>query len=267
MISFVRKSIRRLPNCRGKQRVQLLLDRVLGPIPSMSRAGGKLLLLPSSVQDANFWPTSLEGNPLLAERIAELPADGVFIDIGANIGFYSLMAARYLGEKGMVLSIEPSMREFNRLTYAKMANKFSCGWELFNCAIGIDGSGEVDCNFGHTGMNRVVPADARIGRGQRVSVITLAGIMNLFAIELVDLVKIDVEGYELQVLRSFGDVLSSGLVKNVIVEITDDYLASYGDSKDDLYRFMADCGYASLLGPGCREWQYDELFSRVHGIQ
>lgn len=59
---------------------------------------------------------------------ANLPIDGVFIDIGANVGIYSLWALSTMGDNGIIVSFEPNSEafcrlEFNLLTNLKMAGK------------------------------------------------------------------------------------------------------------------------------------------------
>lgn len=51
------------------------------------------------------------------QLIANLPADGVFIDIGANIGIYSCIAAKQLNAQGTIIAFEPNPKAFNRLAF------------------------------------------------------------------------------------------------------------------------------------------------------
>ena len=237
-----------------------MVDSLLGPMPTFSRAGGTLLLYPSSVQDSYFLPNSTENNPLLQQQILNLPADGTFVDLGANSGFYSLMASKCLGANGQIISIEPSWREFSRLFWAKSINKYQCQWEALNLAIGASGSKRINTSVGHTGMNQIVE-NAEFGRDlQHVSLAVLDDVLRLYNISTVDLLKIDIEGYELCALKSFSGLLSSGAIKAIVCEITDKYLRSFGGSKDELYKLMIDCGFSWEVGPQSNRWQYDELF-------
>ena len=61
-----------------------------------------------------------EGTLSLIERL--LPENGVFIDVGANIGVMSTFAARHVGKAGLVLAIEPDSTNFARLTWAREKN-------------------------------------------------------------------------------------------------------------------------------------------------
>jgi len=260
LINALRVLLMRLPDVRGRQRLFMILDSLFGPLPVQSRAGGRLLLYPSSVQDSYFWKQAEENNKILAAQINSLPADAVFVDIGSNSGFYSLMAASKLGERGVVVSIEPSGRELSRLFWAKSKNRYQCRWEALNVAIGSGGLARLDIQVGHTGMNRILDDSSVAACVNSVGSVRLADALNLYGITKIDLLKIDVEGYELRVLSSCKELLVSGCIGAIVCEITDSFLAIFGDSVNRLYGFMEDVGYSWQKGPRFGEWQYDELF-------
>jgi FkbM family methyltransferase len=78
----------------------------------------------------------------------------------------------------------------------------------------------------------------------------------------VDLLKIDVEGAELLVLRGASQALASGKFKRIFVEITDKFLQRHGHTSDQLYRFMKQFRYSPTVGL-LSEFQYDEIFERM----
>lgn len=267
MLNSFRKLFAKLPNLRGKQRLQKVLDLNFGPIPvKAKRTAGRLLIYPSSVQDSYFWLASTDNNPDLVAAINSLPTNGVFVDIGANIGFYSLMAANRLTEQGTVLSFEPSDREYSRLFWAKQCNKYECIWITLNAAVGDSGVKRLDTESGHTGMNRI-STDNDNRKGSSCISVRLKEALALFCLVRIDLLKIDIEGYELRALQTFQGLLKAGLVNTVICEITDRFLWEYGDCKQSLYAFMKEMGFAWRYGPLDARWQYDEVFTREKTFQ
>jgi len=65
----------------------------------------------------------------LMELSRALPQDGVFVEIGANVGLYSLAAARVLGNKGTIIAFEPNPPTLHRLNINLEANrKKSASW-------------------------------------------------------------------------------------------------------------------------------------------
>ncbi len=238
-----------------------MLDSKFGPLWSTVRGGGKLMLLPSSTQDSAFLPHRKENNQLLIDAINKLKSSDVFVDIGSNIGFYSLRASQRLGPAGMVVSIEPSSREFSRLAAAKFNNPHACQWALFNCGIGPKGRHALEVNAGHTGMNHLKPrhADGQPGGAETVSLVALDDLLTVLGIEQIQLLKIDIEGFELQALQSFRRLLSSGAIKTIVIEITDRFLKRFGDSRAQLYQVMDECQFVPQIGLSSH-WQYDDIF-------
>jgi FkbM family methyltransferase len=246
--------------------MQIILDSVLGPAKLQARKGIKLEGYYSSVQDMAFLRPVSE-NPLLEDLICGLPSSGAFIDCGANCGFYSALASSVLGDGGVVVSVEPSPREYKRLLYARQTNLSPCQWITINCALGMsEGVAAIDSSVGHTGMNQIAREGSsdeptNVSRNsipvliERLDRILTATMTDRSSI---DLIKIDVEGYELQVLRGVVEHLNSKRIQKLVIEITDTYLRCNGDSKEALFEFMENKGYHATVQSD--DWQYDEVF-------
>ena len=70
------------------------------------------------------WRFDLAERTLLVEA---MPDDGIFVDVGANVGIYSLYVARHLGRNGRVLSFEPNPAAYERLeTNVRLNNEALC---------------------------------------------------------------------------------------------------------------------------------------------
>lgn len=220
------------------------------------------MLYLSSTQDQAFVRKTTE-NALLSDLIEALEGNAVFIDVGANCGYYSSMAARRLRAEGAtVISFEPSSREYIRLVWAVENNEHRCDWLTFNCAVGSSvGTARLSCGVGHTGMNRVMGENSTRAKTTVVPIVTLDSVLEgMFAkARTIDLIKIDVEGFEMEVLKGAVGMLSRKLVKKLCIEITDKFLKTNGSSKEELYKFMSEFGYTAWVNSD--EWQYDEVFS------
>jgi len=79
------------------------------------------------------------------------------------------------------------------------------------------------------------------------------------------LVKIDVEGAEVLVLRGLRDYLMKNQPANVVIEVTPRFLARYDTTKEELYEIMAGVGYRPLLN--LSEAQFDEVFRLVSHVE
>ena len=143
----------------------------------------------------------------LAEREllqSRLGADSVFIDIGANVGGYSLFAAASAGPRARILAIEPQPEIFERLVYNIEQNPFAT-IKAIACAV-ADRDGEITLfvdaqNRGETSM-RLINSDA-IGERIRVPAKSLLNIIGQEGYERIDAMKLDVEGAEDLILEPF----------------------------------------------------------------
>jgi FkbM family methyltransferase len=136
-----------------------------------------------------------EEHKLLAPYLSE---SVVFVDIGANIGTYALWAARHVGPAGVVIALEPHPRTFAKLEFNRAAN----GAENVRCLNVASGPETGAATLSFDGGGNVGGASLRadgVGKGDvdvTVSDRPLADIISEQKVGCVDVVKVDVEGYE-----------------------------------------------------------------------
>lgn len=265
LINKLRMFVASRPPFPGRRFFLKKSDDWLGYIETICRGSIKMPIYPSSKQDATFLPTAKDSNPVLKEAILKLQSDSTFIDIGANIGYYSALASRHFDGDGTIISVEPSSREFWRLARTKDLNAHSCRWHLVNMALS-DVEFEIlplDIHVGHSGMNRIAKVNIETNEsrstGSLTACVSLNVIWKLYKLAKIDLLKIDVEGFELVVLKGAENLLRNKKVSMVVVEITDKYLQRAGHSKDQLYGYMKSLGYKPTVND--ISWQYDEVFT------
>lgn len=136
-----------------------------------------------------------------------LDAGMTFVDVGAQIGYFSITAAALVGDRGMVHSFEPDRDNFARLA----ANASAYPWvTAHNSAVG-DRTGEI--NFyrspikTESGWGALFNED---GKRERVTaaICTLDSWATAAGIERIDLLKMDVEGAEYRVLEGAQAVIA-----------------------------------------------------------
>jgi FkbM family methyltransferase len=125
---------------------------------------------------------------------ANVQAGHVVYDIGANVGFYTLLAARRVGARGRVFAFEPSPGNLLHLRRHLELNPCS-RTVVFDCALAEQiGEASFDDAGCYTGR---LAANGRL----KVKVETLDGLLETKTIAPADVVKVDVEGAELAVLK------------------------------------------------------------------
>lgn len=133
-----------------------------------------------------------------------LTPDFVFLDIGANIGGYSLFVAACAGPRAQILAIEPQPEIYERLVYNIRQNPFATV-KAVDCAV-ADHDGEITLfidpdNRGETSM-RIIHAEA--GGGEiKVPAKALSRIVKEEGFAHIDAMKLDVEGAEDLILEPY----------------------------------------------------------------
>lgn len=185
---------------------------------------------------------------IIADLIVScLSQGGTFLDIGANVGYFSLLAAKLPNVK--VFSFEPSPREIKRLYRNISLN------QVANIAILPYGLAEKEqiiplniAGMWNPGMNSVVNLSEHADEKIDCYFTSLDSLVPSSIFPDVRLCKIDVEGFEMSVLQGMSK--SMELMKNVtfVVEISPGYLAKAGYQAQDIYDFFEDHGYHPRFG-------------------
>ena len=144
------------------------------------------------------------------------PDGGVFVDVGANVGTFSLVMARHVGPRGKVVGIEPHPVTFARLSFNNAASG-SSQVRLLQAAAGPD-DGEllIETDGGNLGASHVVTGVAS-STAIRVPSLRLTRILTEAGVTKVDGLKIDVEGFEDRVLIPFFRNAAPSLWPRVVV--------------------------------------------------
>lgn len=169
-----------------------------------------------------------------------------FVDGGANDGIYSLFAARRVAPDGTVIALEPSAREHGRLLDNIALNEADV--VAVRAALGAaDGEATLAiAEAGHEGQNtigeRVSNPKVAAARHERVRVTTIDGLVSEHGLDRVDVVKLDVEGSEVEALLGATETLRRHRPL-LLIEAEAERLASQGRTKDDLRRILGHEGY------------------------
>jgi FkbM family methyltransferase len=179
---------------------------------------------------------------------------GVFVDVGAHWGYFSLRAADLVGPSGRIVAVEADPRihatlarnvELNRLPHATAVHAAAAAESGTLVLAGFD---EAQDNWG---LSRVVGHDdgARGAASFEVPARALDELLDELGVGAVDLVKMDIEGAEAMAVRGMRAGLGAGRYRRVLLELHPNELRSHGHDPGDVV--------AALAGAGYRGWTID----------
>jgi FkbM family methyltransferase len=166
-----------------------------------------------------------------------MPRKGWFvIDVGAYIGIYSLWVSKLVGDEGLVVAIEPNPIAYQWLVNNIRLNRinnvrtlpYAIGDELGKALLYVaqENIGASSLIENHLKYSRLTTMAIRT-----VPIITLDYFIDRaksligMNINRVDLLKMDIEGYELRAIQGAKRMLKSGLIKKLIIETHLDYVS------------------------------------------
>ena len=181
------------------------------------------------------------GTRLLIQNF--LNSGDTFVDIGANIGLHTLAAARAMKGKGKIIAIEPFENTAKMLKKSVWLNGFLDIVEIHQVAIS-NNTGTHNLYLGDTsGHHSLLPLTNVINLTQPWVNVPLARLDDLLSQrQHIDLLKIDVEGAELDVIRSAISLIEKNSDIAIIVEFSPLHLRRAGKSLDEWMHTFTDLG-------------------------
>ncbi len=168
-----------------------------------------------------------------------------FLDIGANIGLYSLFAAAKVGPAGTVVSLEPSSREFKKLQSNVELNGFRQVQLLRVAASDHAGSAELRiANEEQAGLNTLgqFAHDTGLAGNETVRLERIDELGRRLELARVDVIKMDVEGAELYALHGAEETLKA-FQPLLLLEMSDRSSAYQDSSSAKVWDYLESLGY------------------------
>lgn len=187
----------------------------------------------------------------------------VFVDAGANIGYYSLIASSLVGDNGRVYAFEPSDAPYNALARTIKRNMISNIIQVHS-ALGDthrrkemfkSNANNIDSPSFVYHNTKSKEESTSIGFKE---IISLDVYCQSSGIESIDLIKIDVEGYEPQALAGMTRMLHENRVGRIIIELSNTYLYTNDSSSEALDALLAGFGFEVKATK-----KYDDMMSNV----
>jgi FkbM family methyltransferase len=179
-----------------------------------------------------------EAGPI--DRLREfVPTGSLVIDVGANVGFFSLRFAKWVGEAGKVISIEPEDRNYDSLISALKREG------LLNRVDTLKAVAAAEAGTVLLEINPLHPADhklSRDGSGLAVAAVTLDDVVQEKNRLSPALVKIDVQGAEMLVIKGASYILKIA-GPSLFIELHEEGLRKFGTSVSAILDHLSEFGY------------------------
>lgn len=166
----------------------------------------------------------------------------VFIDAGANIGLFSLVASRKIENEGQVFAFEPYSKSYNKILRHLEINGISnivAEWKALS-----DKNGETNIYINNSehnsGMATIYPD--KYSLFEAVAEITLDEYLLKKNIDKISLIKIDIEGSEYYALKGMHNTLVK-FRPAVMIELDPDIQKLAGQSSELIIQFFSAIGY------------------------
>ncbi len=194
------------------------------------------------------------------------PVNAVVIDVGANVGRWSLLVSQIFKTK-KIFAFEPFENTFKNLLKNKINNP-DVDLELINAAVG-DQIKTVYMKIKdstNSGMNSICEnTDSALEQNTALESITLDHFYSHKKNEInqIDVIKIDVEGYEYHVLRGAEKIISE-FQPLIICEIDDQLLGQNQTTPNEIFSFLEKYNYTIQQLPDYSTLSSDGVYKNVH---
>ena len=205
------------------------------------RSGATLVLDLSDYAQAQAYLSRRYDEALTMFVRSRLPAAGTYVDVGAHIGFMAIAAA-LAKPRARVVAIEPHPANAARLR-KNLALNPAARVTLEQAAAGRRaGTAQLTSEGEGTDFHRIVAGGSSAGTVE-VPVLTLDELAERRAIDRIDVLKLDVEGYEPEALAGAERLLAGGRIGTIICELNDKLLARVGWDAQRLEQHLRERGY------------------------
>ena len=173
-----------------------------------------------------------------------LTPGGVFVDLGANEGYFTVLASRLVGPQGMVIAVEPQSRLQSVITANLKANN-CCNVRLVKAVVSSE-THKVNLALTsaiNNGSSSLFKHTKYPLPGEEVQSFTLGDLFALIEVKRCDLMKMDIEGAEYDALTEAQEVLNRGIIRHMTIEVHDSILERRGLCWNRAHEVILECGY------------------------
>lgn len=211
-----------------------------------------------------------EYEPETTEVIIEILKPGmIFVDLGAHIGYFTLLAAKRVSPTGHVYAFEPVPSTCRLLEQNILINGFQSVVTIVPKAVS-EKSGRVRFFLPkNSSVSAQIATDTENGNCIEVETISLDEFFEQIGWPRIDLIKMDIEGAEIQALRGMKELCRRNVGLKLIIEINYPNLIKRKIDLRDIIKVLSDYGFMKFraLKKGyCETWMMPRDLSKLTAI-
>ena len=177
----------------------------------------------------------------LTEHLRPYIKEGdMVIDVGANIGYFTIMLSKLVGEKGIVHAFEPEDYNYNLLQYNIDLNKCKNVVSHKMALADTSYKGKLYISDECMGMHRMYESKYCSKDTQNVAVATLDRIIGE---KKVSFIKLDAEGYEYKIIRGAEKLFNFNKKLRMWMEFVPAGVVEAGGDPEETIKFLTDRGF------------------------
>lgn len=206
-----------------------------------------------------------EGTTELFERVLR-PGHVVF-DVGAHVGYYTLLAARLVGPQGRVYAFEPDPHNFELLQRNIVLNRYRNVVAVPKAVTDRSGTVPLFHSDGDSGMHSLHEDRWSKGSSLLVAATRLDEFVEAEGWPPISVIKMDIEGAEPLAFMGMREVIRRNDTLKLIAELNPARLRSNGSSPEQFLHQLAECGFIVRFIAKRQLKPVAELPSRLAKIQ
>jgi FkbM family methyltransferase len=171
----------------------------------------------------------------------------IFIDIGANVGSYTLVASKLVGRSGRVIAFEPASKSFLRLSKNISMNGLKNVITERKAVLDRNTRTDLYISGNHNlGMSSIFHHDSESGITENVETVTLDDYVEKHEISQVNIIKIDIEGSEILALKGMQRILER-IHPRILIELKEETIIHSGYQAKNIVDFLVNAGYNKFI--------------------
>ncbi len=171
-----------------------------------------------------------------------LQTGDVVVDGGANVGFFTCLMSQLVGKSGLVFAVEPSPINIRKLEH-NLANNKMPNVRVVKSPLYSTHKDTTLYLAPHSGYNSLEPSGETVGRLKTVTT-TIDAMLDG---QVPKLIKLDIEGAELEALQGCHRIARPECCPYIVVEMNEDALKRFGASRGAIRGYMEAAGYETFI--------------------